>query len=345
MIEYEIVLASGVIVIASATKNTDLWRALKGGGNNFGIVTRFTVRCFPTTDIWSGFLYFPSSQAHKCLAAFHLFVGRSDSKDPKTKYDPHAAGPMLAFSYVHAVGFKLISANLVYTKLPENTKEWPSCWKTSSFKSLWRLWSTCKIRSLSSATDEVTSLNPPGRRQVFGTTTISNDAATLAFAHDAYNQTTADLRGSSIKGLVFTLVLQPLLPIWACLGDPNPIGLNEKIERALVIVSFTVNWNEGQDDDFVKTITRKTIERIEAFAIKSGTNHPHRYINYCSEWQRPYESYGEENLRFLRDTAKKYDPDELFQKGCLGGFKLYSKAEASRDLDASMQSQHTRLIS
>ncbi len=43
----EIVLASGTITTASATTNSDLWRPLKGGSNNFGVVTRFTFRCFP----------------------------------------------------------------------------------------------------------------------------------------------------------------------------------------------------------------------------------------------------------------------------------------------------------
>jgi hypothetical protein len=45
-------------------------------------------------------------------------------------------------------------------------------------------------------------------------------------------------------------------------------------------------------------------------------------LNYCAEWQRPFESYGEENWQFLKEMSKKYDPEGLFQKGCVGGFKL-----------------------
>lgn len=36
---YEIVLASGEIVYASHSQHRDLWLALKGGSNNFGIIT------------------------------------------------------------------------------------------------------------------------------------------------------------------------------------------------------------------------------------------------------------------------------------------------------------------
>lgn len=40
VVNYEVVLADGSIVEANATTNSDLFRALKGGSNNFGIVSR-----------------------------------------------------------------------------------------------------------------------------------------------------------------------------------------------------------------------------------------------------------------------------------------------------------------
>jgi len=100
--------------------------------------------------------------------------------------------------------------NLVYTKLPENEKKWPTYWRTSSFSSLWRLWSTYKVRSLTSATDEMNALNPPGRRQLFATTTIKNNPATISATHTAYCDTTS-IRRIKVKGLLWTVVLQPLL--------------------------------------------------------------------------------------------------------------------------------------
>ena len=37
-------LASGEVIEVSADSHPDLFRALRGGGGNFGIVTRFTFR-------------------------------------------------------------------------------------------------------------------------------------------------------------------------------------------------------------------------------------------------------------------------------------------------------------
>lgn len=322
ILSYEIVLSSGTVTTASASTNPDLWRALKGGSNNFGIVTRFTARSFPSSNVWSGFLYMPAFQAAKVLTAFHDFISRADSSGPSTKYDNHAAGPLACFSYIPKVNIQAIAVNLVYTKLPENDKKWPTCWRISAFSSLWRLWSTCKVRTLTSATDEMNALNPPGRRQVFATTTIKNDPATLTAVHTFYCDAFASIRRANPKGMLWTLVMQPLLSDWARKGDANPLGLHDSTDESLVIVIFTVNWDQRQDDDFVKMTTRRTVEQIDAFTAAHGTGHPYRYLNYCADWQKPFEGYGEENWRFLKGVSKIYDPDGLFQRGCVGGFKL-----------------------
>lgn len=51
IVEYEVVLADGSVVTASSSENPCLWRALKGGSNNFGIVTAFRANTFPSTSV------------------------------------------------------------------------------------------------------------------------------------------------------------------------------------------------------------------------------------------------------------------------------------------------------
>jgi hypothetical protein len=55
---YEVILASGEIVYASAGTYSDLWLALKGGSNNFGIVTRIDVPTWTMGQMWGGALIF-----------------------------------------------------------------------------------------------------------------------------------------------------------------------------------------------------------------------------------------------------------------------------------------------
>ena len=48
---YEIFLTKGSIINANEDENHDLWLALRGGGPNFGIVTRFDLEALPDQKI------------------------------------------------------------------------------------------------------------------------------------------------------------------------------------------------------------------------------------------------------------------------------------------------------
>ena len=55
VVSYVVALANGTIVVATSNEHPELFRALKGGGNNFGIVTRFTMKTYPIKGpVWGG---------------------------------------------------------------------------------------------------------------------------------------------------------------------------------------------------------------------------------------------------------------------------------------------------
>lgn len=77
------VLAKGNIVNANALENSDLFWALKGGGPNFGIVTRFDLYTIPLNEIWYEIVTYPVDQAPQvleALAQWQLDCGSSDFK-------------------------------------------------------------------------------------------------------------------------------------------------------------------------------------------------------------------------------------------------------------------------
>jgi hypothetical protein len=69
----EVVLASGLIVEANASFNSDLFLALKGGSNNFGVVTRFDLKTLQQGEFWGGAIEYPASAIPDQLAAFTKF--------------------------------------------------------------------------------------------------------------------------------------------------------------------------------------------------------------------------------------------------------------------------------
>ena len=75
---YEIVTADGTRRDVSADENPDLYWGLRGGGGNFGIVTRFDYQLHPLDHpVLAGNLFFPFSQARTVLAAFLDFAERA----------------------------------------------------------------------------------------------------------------------------------------------------------------------------------------------------------------------------------------------------------------------------
>lgn len=54
VLDFEIALASGNVVHANAKENADLFVSLKGGLNNFGVVTGFEMKTIPLGEIWGG---------------------------------------------------------------------------------------------------------------------------------------------------------------------------------------------------------------------------------------------------------------------------------------------------
>jgi len=70
----EVVLADGEQVTASADENAELFWAVRGGGGNFGVVTEFTFRAHPVSDVVGGPTFWPLEQTAEVLAAYREFL-------------------------------------------------------------------------------------------------------------------------------------------------------------------------------------------------------------------------------------------------------------------------------
>ncbi|KAG9080807.1 hypothetical protein FRC06_006138 [Ceratobasidium sp. 370] len=78
---FEVVLPNGTITTTTESTNPDLFFGLKGGFNNFGIVTKFTLLAYPQTQVWGGVRTFSWDQLMQVNAATVDFIAKvSDQK-------------------------------------------------------------------------------------------------------------------------------------------------------------------------------------------------------------------------------------------------------------------------
>jgi len=97
VLAYEIVTANGKVVTATATCNSDLFWAMKGGGSNFGIVTKFTFATYKVPSVSTAIQIFTEDSIPAYITAIANLANYQDQVDT-------AAGGIFTFGYTPSTG-------------------------------------------------------------------------------------------------------------------------------------------------------------------------------------------------------------------------------------------------
>ena len=91
VVSYDVVLGNGSQVVANISTNPDLFWALKGGANNFGVVTKFVLKTLPIPQISTTLQVFNESVVREFIEAT---VDLAKNQDPEI-----GAGSIITISY------------------------------------------------------------------------------------------------------------------------------------------------------------------------------------------------------------------------------------------------------
>ncbi|KAI0470908.1 putative FAD-binding oxidoreductase [Xylariaceae sp. FL0804] len=310
VVNFEVVLANGNIVNANASSNPDLWWALKGGANNFGIVTKFSLRTYAISQVWGGVKAYTLEQLPALYAAMLEYQTAADK-------DPYANLMMQSFPLNGSLGVVL---NMVYLKPVASPPAF------APFYDIPAAADTTALQPLSSFLASQQSPDLP--RLNWFATSFRPSGALYARVQDIVAGNSSEMRAIAALTAGSTSVgWQPISASLVAAGNArgnggdggNALGLQATNQTWMVI---DVGWWDAADDAAANAATEAMIRKIEDAARAAGEYVEYIFMNDASVAQPVIAHYGAASNARLRDVQRRYDPSRVFQELVPGGFKL-----------------------
>lgn len=287
----EVVLASGEVVHASATQHPDLFWALRGGGGNFGVVTRFEFRLHPVgPDVLSGLIVYPISEAKSVLQKYRDFVAKAP--DELSVWTVIRLAPPLPFLPAEVHGKGIVALALLYAGDPKQGE--PLVEPLRRFGTV--LGEHVGVQPYSAWQQAFDPLLTPGARNYWK----SHNFTTLA---DGLFDAVIDSIGK---------LPSPQCEIFfGALGGattrPAPDSAAYAHRDAQFVMNVHGRWDDAADDERCIRWSRDFFNASAPFA-SAGV-----YVNFLTadEGDRVRTAYGASYPR-LAQAKRKYDPNNLF---------------------------------
>lgn len=191
---YEVVFADGTIHDVNYTSFPDLYFALRGGGNNFGIVTRFDLAAFPQGQMWGGQTVYSEDKLPTLFKAFVQF----NINHPNDSY----AAYILSTAYVQSLDTYYISGSVEYG-IPQAN---PPIFHEITVVP--RISDTLRITDLTNLTIELNASNPGGFRETYWTFMTRNDAKLMAGIQSIFESEVQNIK--NVTGILPAVTFQPI---------------------------------------------------------------------------------------------------------------------------------------
>lgn len=85
---------------------------------------------------------------------------------------------------------------------------------------------------------------------------------------------------------------------------------------------MTTTWFDPKYDEIMNGWSDQTNELIYEALGKKGLSHPFIYMNDAHGYQDVFAGYGQKEVKRLKKIREQYDPERLWKKGLVGGYKI-----------------------
>ncbi|PVI05736.1 FAD-binding domain-containing protein [Periconia macrospinosa] len=302
---FEVVLANGEIVNANAESHSDLYKALKGGGSNFGIVTSISLRVHPLIKVQYTINTYDPSDYVNVISAFAK-VQASMEQDPQIGLFINTRRSFIAIGYFYADW---------PTEIPE---AFQPLQKLSSFLGAAVPTTNGTFTSLNSVLEQW-AYKEKDMKHAYVTMTTRVQPDLYERGHEAWKAVVEHLSPAADLHWSIQPLTQRAVQAGRRLGGGNTLGLVDTPQSCWI---FTCDWRENEHDEAVTASLDQVLQRIEALASEKDLLLDLRFPTFAGKGQNVLDSFGAEIVQKLRETALRYDPDRIFQSLQCGGFLL-----------------------
>ncbi|KAK4207588.1 bifunctional solanapyrone synthase [Rhypophila decipiens] len=304
IVSYQVVLANGDLVHATERSHRDLFWALKGGANNFGVVTEFKLKTYPIYLVWGSVRVFAATQTQAVLQAVQAYQSQ-----PNKDLYANMVLNVVPTNYT-------VILTMVYLKPVEK----PSAFRFfyhltplseySSIMPLSTLMSLFPAATLPRWTWWTLSFKPSGTLY----TQMSNLLATSPEVKTIQHLTAGTMVGT----------VQPINQNVALAGRrANSVGGNvlglEAVNQTWI--SLNAGWWDQKDDKKVHAavfVLGRKIQRL----VQPWAQIDYIFMNDANADQGVIGSYGRVNVLRLKLVKWAYDPLGAFSRLVKGGQKV-----------------------
>ena len=284
----------------------DLYWALRGGGNNFGVITAFNYETLPQGLMFASKRQYNATYAP---ALFDAFGNAVEAAETDTK-----AAHFVAVAYSR--GVKIASTEYEYFD-PVDPANPPAILK--EYLAVPPLTDNTRNCSLADTTPGLSQSMPDGFRTTMWSQSFKLNTELMKRMTDHLFKIAPGIPVGS-PSVSFQAFSKPAIAAMQKKGG-NALGLRPD-DGPLFHALFYLSWTDEKDDKVVLKAAQDFLSASVAMAKELGAYNDYMYMPYNSPYQPVISGYGADNVAGLKKVSKKYDPSGVFQNLQPGYFKL-----------------------
>lgn len=308
------VLADGTITTASLTRNSDLFWALRGGGNNFCIVTEVKLKTYNVPNVYVGQVSYGTADI------------QSRYIQSMVEFAHHADAYPTASVEGQIYWFPAASNERFYDAFIFNNGQDPAPPGLQNFSApiMAPVTGNLTQRSMGSWFNSFNYAGDRGQRKIFHMMSVPAVPRAMEIVVDTYFAGVEHLAAyDGFFSAVSTMPITRRLISASNDNGGNPLGLNGDSASSLWLVE-SPSWTNPADDAIMlethKTLNEQITKNLAAEGFERG---PYVYPSGDdTQVDDMFPGYGQENVRRLKSILKKYDPKGVFTKLLPGGPKV-----------------------